>query len=302
MYEIVEARFLAPDVKLFRIKAPAVAKKRKAGQFVILRVHDQGERIPLTIADSDLKEGTITIIVQGVGKTTRLLNTLNKGDSICDVVGPLGMPSEIHNYGTAVVIGGGLGAAIAYPVAKALKEAGNHIISIIGARTKTLVILEDEMRAISDEAFFTTDDGSYAEKGFVTDKLKGLIQQGPKIDYVLAIGPIPMMRAVCETTRPFAIKTVVSLNPIMVDGTGMCGGCRVVVDNKSKFACVDGPEFDGHKVDFKVLTSRNSMYREAEQTALKLYTDQPVQKEGKPHKCKLAAAHPELNNFNPATK
>jgi ferredoxin--NADP+ reductase len=212
------------------------------------------------------------------------------------------MPSEIHNYGTAVVIGGGLGAAIAYPVAKALKEAGNHIISIIGARTKTLVILEDEMRAISDEAFFTTDDGSYAEKGFVTDKLKGLIQQGRKIDYVLAIGPIPMMRAVCETTRPFAIKTVVSLNPIMVDGTGMCGGCRVVVDNKSKFACVDGPEFDGHKVDFKVLTSRNSMYRDAEQTALKLYTDQSVQEEGKPHKCKLAAAHPELNNFNSATK
>jgi ferredoxin--NADP+ reductase len=302
MYEIVEARLLSPDVKLFRIKAPAVAKKRKAGQFVILRVHDQGERIPLTIADSDLKEQTITIIVQGVGKTTRMLNTLNKGDFVCDVVGPLGMPSEIHNFGTAVVLGGGLGAAIAYPVTKALKEAGNHVITIIGARTKTLVILEEEMRAISDEAFFTTDDGSYAEKGFVTDKLKSLIQQGRKIDYVLAIGPIPMMRAVCETTRPYGIKTMVSLNPIMVDGTGMCGGCRVVVDDKSKFACVDGPEFDGHKVDFKVLTSRNSMYRDAEKIALQRFTDDSVQKAGEPHACKLTAAHPELVNLNAPAK
>jgi ferredoxin/flavodoxin---NADP+ reductase len=302
MYEIVEARLLAPDVKLFRIKAPAVAKKRKAGQFVILRVHDQGERIPLTIADSDLKEQTITIIVQGVGKTTRLLNTMNKGDFICDVVGPLGMPSEIHKFGTVVVIGGGLGTAIAYPTAKALKEAGNHVISIIGARTKTLVILEDEMRAISNEAFFTTDDGSYAEKGFVTDKLKGLIQQGRKIDYVLAIGPIPMMRAVCEATRPYGIKTMVSLNPIMVDGTGMCGGCRVVVDNKSKFACVDGPEFDGHKVDFAVLTSRNTMYRDAEQMALKRFTEKSAQKECEPHVCKLTIGHPELANLNAPAK
>jgi ferredoxin--NADP+ reductase len=301
MYEIVEARLLAPDVKLFKIKAPAVARKRKAGQFVILRVHDQGERIPLTIADSDLTEQTITIIVQSVGKTTRLLNTMNKGDFICDVVGPLGMPSGIHNYGTAVVIGGGLGTAIAYPTAKALKEAGNHVISIIGARTKSLVILEDEMRAISSEAFFTTDDGSYSEKGFVTDKLKGLIQQGRKIDFVLAIGPIPMMRAVCEATRPYGIKTMVSLNPIMVDGTGMCGGCRVVVDNKSKFACVDGPEFDGHKVDFGVLIARNSMYRESEQLSLKQFTDS-LQKESEPHECKLTAAVSALTNLNSPVK
>lgn len=302
MYEIVEARLLAPDVKLFRIKAPAIAKKQKAGQFVILRVHDQGERIPLTIAGSDLKEQTVTIIVQAVGKTTRLLNTLNKGDCLCDVVGPLGMPSEIEKFGTAVVIGGGLGTAIAYPTAKALKEGGNHVISIVGARTKNLVILEEEMRAISDEAFFTTDDGSYAEKGFVTDKLKGLIQAGRKIDYVLAIGPIPMMRAVCEATRPYGIKTMVSLNPIMVDGTGMCGGCRVVVDNKSKFACVDGPEFDGHKVDFSVLTSRNTMYREAEQLSLKRFTDDSIQKEDQSHVCKLTAGFPELTHLNTPAK
>ena len=270
-FQITEARFLAPDVKLFRIVAPRIARKRKAGQFVIVRVHAQGERVPLTIADSDPKDGTITIIVQGIGKTTKQLNGLKAGDHLTDVVGPLGKPSEIERYGTVVVIGGGVGTAIAYPTAKALKSAGNHVISIVGARTRELVILESEMRAISDELYVTTDDGSYAEKGFVTDKLKALIAAGRKIDYVLAIGPIPMMRAVAEATRPHGIKTVVSLNPIMVDGTGMCGGCRVLVDGKSQFACVDGPEFDAHRVDFDMLTKRNAMYRDAERVALEKF-------------------------------
>jgi len=268
MNKIVEAKFLSQDVKSFRIEAPRVARKRKAGQFVIIRVHDKGERIPLTIADSNEEDGTITLIVQGVGKTSRLLNALESGDHILDLVGPLGLPSEIENFGTTVVIGGGLGTAIAYPTAKALKEAGNHVISIIGARTKDLVILEPEMQAISDELYITTDDGSYIEKGFVTTKLQSLIDAGVKIDYVLAIGPIPMMSAVAEVTRPYNIHTVVSLNPIMVDGTGMCGGCRVLVDGKSKFACVDGPEFNGHQVDFKMLATRNTMYRKDEQKSL----------------------------------
>ncbi len=296
MYKIVEARFLAPDIKLLRIQAPAIARKRLAGQFVILRVHETGERIPLTIADSETETGTITIIVQGVGKTTKLLNTLVAGEAICDVVGPLGTPSEVHRYGTVVVIGGGLGTAIAYPTAKALKEAGNYVISIVGARTKGLVILEPEVRAISDETCITTDDGSYAEKGFVTDKLRALIQAGRQIDLVLAIGPIPMMRAVAETTRPQQIKTMVSLNPIMVDGTGMCGGCRVVVDGRTQFACVDGPEFDAHRVDFAVLSARNAMYRDAEQVSLAEF--QKRHNKASPHPdgggCKLVERHPEM--------
>jgi ferredoxin/flavodoxin---NADP+ reductase len=298
MFEIVEARFLSPDVKLFRLRAPAIARKRKAGQFVILRVHEQGERIPLTIAESSVSDQTITIIVQGVGKTTRQLNTLRAGDSICDLVGPLGKPSEIHPYGTCVVIGGGLGTAIAYPTAKALKEAGNYVISIIGARTKELVILEPEVRAISDETHIMTDDGSYIEKGFVTDKLKALLQSGRKVDFVLAIGPIPMMRAVAEVTRPLGIKTMVSLNPIMVDGTGMCGGCRVVVNNKAQFACVDGPEFDAHQVDFSVLTSRNGMYREAEQRSLQNFQAPSAEAGHSAAECKLVVQHPELASVN----
>ena len=262
MFEIVEARFLAPEIKLFKIQAPRIARKRKPGQFVILRVHEQGERIPLTIADSDATANTITLVVQGVGKTTKLLNTKQAGDTVCDVVGPLGNVTEVSNYGTAVVIGGGLGTAIAYPLAKALKAAGNHVVSIVGARTKDLVILEPEVRAISSETFITTDDGSYAEKGFVTDKLKALIASGRKIDFVLAVGPVPMMRVTSAVTKAFGIKTIVSLNPIMVDGTGMCGGCRVTVGGKIRFACVDGPEFDAHEVDFKELSSRQNTYRD----------------------------------------
>ncbi len=268
MFQIVEARFLAPEVKLFRIQAPRIARKRQAGQFIILRVHDQGERIPLTIADSDPDDGTITIIAQGIGKTTKLLNTMETGDVIRDVVGPLGMPSEVEKFGTAVIIGGGVGAAIAYPTAVAMKQAGNQVISIIGARTEELVILEDEIEATSDRTHIMTDDGSHGEQGFVTDKLQQLVDDGLTINYVLAIGPVPMMRAVAAVTKPHGIKTIVSLNSIMVDGTGMCGGCRVTVGGESKFACVDGPEFDAHEVDFDVLTQRNAMYRDTEAAAL----------------------------------
>ncbi|MGQ9818942.1 MAG: sulfide/dihydroorotate dehydrogenase-like FAD/NAD-binding protein [Candidatus Kapaibacteriales bacterium] len=268
MNKIIEARFIAPDIKFFRIEAPKIAEKRKPGQFVVVRVNELGERIPLTIADSSKDDGTITIIAQGVGKTTKELNLLNAGDFIRDVVGPLGKPSEIENFGIAVSIGGGVGTAIAYPTAKALKEAGNYVIGIIGGRSKEFVILESEMREICDELYPTTDDGSYGFHGFVTHKLQQLIDEGRKIDFVLAIGPIPMMKAVAEVTRPHGIKTVVSLNPIMVDATGMCGGCRVTVDNKTYFACVDGPEFDAHKVDFDLLMKRNRMYIEHERKSL----------------------------------
>jgi ferredoxin/flavodoxin---NADP+ reductase len=268
MYMIREALFLAPNIKKIIIEAPKIALKRKAGQFVIVRIDDHGERVPLTIADSDNQEGTITLIVQGIGKTTQELNKLNSGQWIQDVVGPLGKPSHIEYFGTAVSIGGGVGTAIAYPTAVALKQAGNHTIAIIGGRTKEFVILENEMRSVCDEVYPTTDDGSYGYKGFVTQKLKELIDSGRKLDFVLAIGPIPMMRAVAETTRPYNIKTVVSLNPIMVDGTGMCGGCRAIVDNKTVFVCVDGPEFDAHLVDFKILENRNKTYRQEENISI----------------------------------
>lgn len=268
MFAIQEARQLAPHIKLFRIEAPRIARKRQAGQFVIVRVHDHGERIPLTIADSDIESGTITIVVQGAGKTTKLLNRLTTGDTILDVVGPLGMPSEVKLFGTVVVIGGGVGTAIALPTAVAMHQAGNHVISIIGAKTKEFVILEDEVRAASDELFVMTDDGSCGEHGFVTQKLQSLIDAGTPIDHVLAIGPIPMMKAVAEVTRSKQIPTIVSLNPIMVDGTGMCGGCRVLVGGETRFACVDGPEFDAHEVDFEILVQRNKQYRSQEAQAL----------------------------------
>jgi len=274
LFEILRAEFLASGIKRFTVHAPRVARKQKAGQFVIVRVHQRGERIPLTIASADPVNGTIDIIVQAVGKTTRELNELGVGDSLLDLVGPLGKPSEIRQYGTVVVIGGGVGTAIAYPTAAAMKQAGNRVISIVGARTKDLVILESEVREVSDVAYIVTDDGSYGRKGLVTDQLKQLIQNGARLDLVLAIGPTPMMRAVAEVTRPERIYTLVSLNSIMVDGTGMCGGCRVIVDGTSEFACVDGPEFDAHKVDFEVLTARNRMYREQEIAALTAFETQ----------------------------
>lgn len=295
VYAIVQAQFLAPDVKKFVIKAPRIAKARKAGQFVILRVHDKGERIPLTIADSDPVEGTITIIAQAVGKSTKMLNDLEAGDAIPDVVGPLGKPSDIEHFGTVVVIGGGLGTAIAYPTAVAMKKAGNFVISIVGSRSKNLLILEDDVRATSDQTLIMTDDGSYGEKGFVTDKLKQVIAER-KVDLVLAIGPIPMMRAVAEVTRPLNIKTVVSLNPIMVDGTGMCGGCRVLIGGKSQFACVDGPEFDAHQVDFATLIQRNAMYRSDEKDQLEEYQQlKQAPKACAPSDCKMMQAAARLS-------
>lgn len=271
MFKIIHAEFLAPGIKRFVIEAPRIARKQRPGQFVILRIYEEGERIPVTIENSDPERGTVNIVVQAAGKTTQLLNSLNTGDSILDVVGPLGKPSEIANYGTAVVVGGGVGTAMAYPTARALKRAGNRVIAIVGARNKELVILEPEMREVADALMITTDDGSYADKGFVTDKLRQLIENGTRIDLVVAVGPIVMMRAVAEMTRKEKIHTVCSLNPIMIDGTGMCGGCRVMVDGKSAFACVDGPEFDAHQVNFEVLVQRNSMYREAEQRSLCAY-------------------------------
>ena len=268
MFKIIHAEFLAPGIKRFVIEAPRIARKQRPGQFVILRIYEEGERIPVTIENSDPDRGTINIVVQSAGKTTHLLNSLETGGQILDVVGPLGKPSEIKTYGTVVVVGGGVGTAMAYPTAAALKRAGNRVISIVGARNKELVILESEMRAVSDALMITTDDGSYSDKGFVTDKLRQLIQNGTRIDLVVAVGPIVMMKAIAEMTRKENIHTVVSLNPIMIDGTGMCGGCRVLIDGKSEFACVDGPEFDAHQVDFAVLAQRNSMYRDAEQRSL----------------------------------
>jgi ferredoxin/flavodoxin---NADP+ reductase len=265
MFNIIDARFLAPGIKRFIIEAPRIARKHKAGQFVILRLHEHGERIPLTIERSDPRRGTISLVVQSVGKTTTLLNCLYAGDSILDVVGPLGKPSIIEKFGNVVVIVGGVGAAVAYPTAEAMKRAGNRVDVIIGARSKNLVMLESELREIADTLWVTTDDGSYAEKGMVTTKLAQLISSGARIDMVIAIGPIPMMKAVADMTRENHIHTVVSLNPIMIDGTGMCGGCRVLIDSESKFACVDGPEFDAHKVNFDVLMQRNATYRDAEQ-------------------------------------
>jgi ferredoxin/flavodoxin---NADP+ reductase len=269
MFKIAHAEFIATGIKRFEVEAPRIARKHKAGQFVILRLYEQGERIPITIENSNPERGTISIVVKSVGKTTYLLNTLNSGDNILDVVGPLGKPSEIALFGSVVVVGGGVGVAMAYPTAAALKRAGNRVVSIIGARTKEAVILEREMRQVSDELLITTEDGSYAEKGLVTDTLRQLLDNHTPIDLVLAVGPIPMMRAIAEITRKDHIRTIVSLNPIMIDGTGMCGGCRVLVDGRSQFACVDGPEFDGHLVDFAVLTQRNSSYCEAENRSMR---------------------------------
>ena len=270
MYEIVEKKVLSENVKLMKIKALLVAKKAKAGQFIILRIDEKGERIPLTIADFDRKKGTITIIFMEVGKTTKQLGTLNVGDSIVNFAGPLGVPSEVKKYGTVVMIGGGVGIAPLYPVVKALKEEKNHVISILGARNKSLLMLEKEIDTFSDELFIATDDGSKGHKGFVSDVLQKLIDEKTRIDMVMAIGPVIMMKVVADLTRKYSIKTLVSLNPIMVDGTGMCGGCRVSVGGETKFACVDGPEFDGHLVDFKNLMLRNRRFVKEEEHACKI--------------------------------
>jgi len=277
MFEIVEKQTLGPNVTRYEIKAPRVAKSRLCGQFVIVRGLEHSERIPLTIADVNTRTGTITLIVQTVGKSTLEMTTLQKGGYFADVAGPLGQPSHIAKYGTVAVIGGGLGTAVVYPQAVALREAGNRIVSIIGARTKELVILEELLGSVSDQLIVITDDGSSGKKGLVTDALRELIETpNGKVDAVYCAGPVIMMKAVAELTRPMNIPTIVSLNPVMVDGTGMCGGCRVTIDGKRKFACVDGPEFDGHKVDFNGLMDRLKTYKGHEN---KKYEE---------HKCKLA--------------
>lgn len=295
MFEIVAARWLASNVRRLEILAPRIAKKQQPGQFVIVRIHNHGERIPLTIADSDAAAGTITLIVQGVGKTTRLLNALEAGQFVLDIAGPLGNPSPIRRYGTVVVVAGGVGAAIVWPIARALKHAGNHVLSILGARNKSLVILENELREANDDLCIMTDDGSYGEAGSVTKKLEQLLRQTEPIDFVLAVGPIPMMRGVAEVTRPYRIPTAVSLNSIMVDGTGMCGGCRVLVGGETRFTCVDGPEFDAHQVDFEVLARRNTSYKTAEHDALAQYEAHPQFDLARvEEQCRLIQQHSEL--------
>jgi ferredoxin--NADP+ reductase len=273
VFRIVEARAAGLNIRQFTIAAPRIARKQRPGQFVILRVKEHGERIPLTIKSADPAAGTITIAVQTVGKTTSLLNCLETGDAILDVVGPLGRPSEIRNYGTAAIVAGSVGTAMALPTARALMDADNHVIFIEGARSREMVIFEDEVRAASHEAYFLTDDGSYGEHGLVTKKLEELLAARRKLDFVLAVGPVPMMRAVARVTAPLGIKTMVSLNSIMVDGTGMCGGCRVLLGNQSKFACVDGPEFDASLVNFDVLMQRNAMYRGQECQSMKAFEE-----------------------------
>ncbi|NLM11356.1 MAG: sulfide/dihydroorotate dehydrogenase-like FAD/NAD-binding protein [Clostridiaceae bacterium] len=268
MFKILEKRVLNPDVKLMVIDAPVVAKKAEPGQFIILRVREGGERIPLTIADYDRENGTVTIIFQEVGKTTRLLGTLNEGDYILDFVGPLGIASHFENVKNVAVIGGGLGAAIAYPQAKKLNSMGVKVDAIIGFRNKDLIILEEEMKKASNRLFVTTDDGSNGNKGFVTDVLRKLIEEGNKYDLVIAIGPLVMMKAVSDLTKSYGVKTVVSMNPVMIDGTGMCGGCRVTVGGEIKFACVDGPDFDGHLIDFDEAIRRQAMYKTEERQSL----------------------------------
>ena len=272
MYKIVRKKELNSTVTLMEIEAPFVARKAKAGQFIIFRIDDMGERVPLTIAGYDREAGTVTIIFQKVGFSTTALGELNEGDYICDFVGPLGKPTPVEGKKKVCVVGGGVGCAIALPSAAGFKEAGAEVTVIVGFRSKDIVILEEEFKAVADHFVMMTDDGSYGRHGLVTQPLQELLEAGEQFDEVLAIGPVPMMKFVCKTTEPFGIHTSVSLNPIMIDGTGMCGGCRVTVGGETKFACVDGPEFDGHKVDFAELMSRNGTYRDREAEVSKTHT------------------------------
>jgi len=276
MYKILKKEKIGPNLNKFVIEAPLVPKNYQPGQFVVIKVDEVGERIPITIAEADKDKGTITIFVQEVGKTTYKLGELKAGDSISDVVGPLGHPAKVDKIGTVVTIGGGVGTAIVYPETKAFKEAGNYVISIMGFRNKEHVILEEEMRKNSDEFYILTDDGSYGKKGFTTDELQELENAGRKMDLVIAVGPAIMMKKISEMTKGYNVKTIVSLNSTMMDATGMCGGCRVEVGGETKFACVDGPEFDGHKVNFDLLIKRLSTYEKQEKEALDSY-----------NKCKL---------------
>ena len=264
MYRILERQDLVPGIHLFKVEAPKVARRAKPGQFIVIRIDEKGERIPLTVADWDEKEGSVTVVFMEVGTTTHRLATLGTGDYMADFVGPLGIPTHIEKFGTVVCVAGGFAVAVIRPIARAFKEKGNKVISILGARTKDLLFWEDELRQVSDELIITTDDGSYGRKGLVTEPLKELLENGRKIDQVMAIGPTVMMKFCAKTTEPFGVKTIVSLNPIMVDGTGMCGCCRVVVGGVTRFACVDGPDFDGHQVDWDLLMARQRTYLDEE--------------------------------------
>ena len=279
MYKILSKRTLGPQIREYAIEAPEIARVAKSGQFIVLRLHEKGERVPLTIVDTDQAGGTVTIVVQEVGKSTREMGDhFNVGDSVLDFVGPLGIPSEIENYGTVICIGGGLGIAPLYPITRDLKKAGNTVIGIIGARNKDLLFYIEQMGAVCDELIVMTDDGSTGKKGFVSDPLREILSSGRKIDRVWAIGPGIMMKVACDVTREFAVPTVVSLNSIMIDGTGMCGGCRVEIGGEAKFACVDGPEFDGHKVNFDLLMSRQRFYHEEERCAIDRYLESEGEK------------------------
>ncbi len=274
MYEIVSKQSLGPAVVRMGILAPEVAKRHKAGNFIMLRINEEGERIPLTVADKDVAAGTVTLVFQAVGKTSAMLAKMEVGDKLLDFVGPLGKPTHIDKLdGVVVCVGGGIGVAPVHPIAQAHKEIGNRVVSIIGARAKELLIMEDDMKKASDELLIATDDGSYGHQGFVSEVLEEVIEREGKqnISRVVAVGPVPMMRACCNSTAKYDVPTEVSLNPIMVDATGMCGACRVTVGGETKFACVDGPEFDGHKVDFEELTQRLRMYVEDERAAMADY-------------------------------
>lgn len=276
MFKILRKQALNSSTKLMEISAPLIAKKAKPGQFIMLRINEEGERIPLTIADYNVEQGFVTIIFQELGCTTKLLGALNEGDSILDFVGPLGVPTHLEGYEKVAIIGGGLGTAIAYPQAKYLYQKGVWVDLIAGFRNKDMIILEEELKKVANRLFVTTDDGSNGSKGFVTDVFNKLLDEKNKYDCVIAIGPLIMMKAVSELTRKYNIKTIVSMNPIMIDGTGMCGGCRVTIGGKTKFACVDGPDFDGHEVDFDQAMRRQMMYKEFEKSAEKYH-----------HTCKL---------------
>ena len=280
MYKILLRQDLVPNIHLFKIEAPAVARKAQAGQFIIVRVDDKGERIPLTIADWNAKEGSVSVVFMEVGATTRQLAGLGAGDTIADFVGPLGLPTHVENFGTVAMVAGGVGVAVITPIARAMKQKGNRVISIMGARTKNLIFWEQELRSASDQLIVVTDDGSYVRKALVTEPLKELLLGPEKISRVVAIGPTMMMKFSALTSQPFGIKTIVSLNPIMVDGTGMCGCCRVSVGGQTKFACVDGPDFDGHQVDWDLLVNRQRVYLDEEKLSVEAW-----QKE-------LAAARP----------
>ncbi len=286
MPKVLENVQIGPLNWKMKVEVPRLVAKAKAGQFIILRVHENGERVPMSIAGMDKENGVLTIIYQVVGKTSALMTTVPPGGEIADCVGPLGVPSHVENWGTVCVIGGGIGIAPIYPIAQAYKEAGNKVITIIGARSKNILFYEEEHKAVADELHVCTDDGSYGHHGFVSDVLKKLLDDGVDIKMVMAIGPVPMMKVVSNLTKEYNVPTWVSLNPLMIDGTGMCGGCRVQVGDETKFACVDGPDFDGHKVDFDLLTKRLSAYKEQEREAMKRFLENPG--------CKLAK---EIENF-----